>query len=147
MKSARRADSAKQWAAVAEGRINAETRAWLAGVAKALVESDMEKDGNRRRAQIVQAVGLIGSARNKAAEEETIRWVCGLGDDELRRHLDASEDDTEHYRRQGGGAQMLRHLQRCVVVKLLDLPEHDLNDGAAKARLNKRIKRACIATK
>ena len=56
----RRADAVARWSAVASGKIDDDTRAWLAGVAKALLLANDEKDTNDRRQAISRAVGFTG---------------------------------------------------------------------------------------
>lgn len=55
-------DALARWASVAAGHIDAETAAWLAEVAKGVIEAAGLKDANSRRLALTRACGVAGKS-------------------------------------------------------------------------------------
>lgn len=109
----RRAEAVKRWGAIAGGgEIDADTRAWLANVARALLLANDEKDTNDKRTAVLRAVGLTAQ-----------------GDDSLRlaiRQVVTEIPDTA---------------QRRLVVRMLrnDLPQCRISDRAIDLQIKRAL--------
>jgi hypothetical protein len=113
--------AAQRWAALAAGSPDAETLAWVAGVAARVLRANALPDANARRLAMLAAVELTGPLNTDA---EAIRQL----DAHVRATIRGASSQSETKRR-----KMLRDLIRWVCA----LP--DATDEAVDARIRRAI--------
>jgi hypothetical protein len=126
VKSSRRLDAARKWQLVAEERFDDPgVREWLVDVARALLKANELADGNARKTQFGEAVGLKGSKRTDDVQT-SIQLVMNLPVSALG--LGPCPTDVEIRR-----ARRELVAQRCGLTGSVDDPH-------VRKRLNERIR-------
>lgn len=83
-----------RWQAVADGRIDDHVKEWLSSIAREILAADQTKDANKRRIDIVRAVGLEGRRGTIEAYAAALlerEWPGDLTDPEQRKNLRAGQ--------------------------------------------------------
>lgn len=121
MKAPRRMQAAQRWAALATGDPDAESLAWVAGVATRVLRANALPDANARRLAMLAAVELTGPSN---VDAEAIRQL----DAHVRTTILGASSQSETKRR-----KMLRDMVRWVCAL------QDATDEAIDARIRRAI--------
>lgn len=144
MKRAGRADARQMWSQVADGELDdPDTRAWLQGVAAAILRADDDPDptGKERPGRVLVAAGLAGRKQDTGRNYAAMRAL------EVLKNAPAFETMVRCLAAQSTGDlrwlgkhRTVRDAHLVAIAELLDMPHELAETPAGRDKIAARVR-------